>query len=142
MKRILFLIMLLCAVGACSQPGVDNHELEGNWDAMKLDKPKLEFTAEGGVDTVTVKNYTSWWVSGGYNLKRDENGIGTQDGKYYHPTRFVFLDAEWFQALVPDNGKSNQVIVTVDANTLGKPREAILEMTGGDIFSHILIYQQ
>ncbi|MBO4605832.1 MAG: BACON domain-containing protein [Bacteroidales bacterium] len=142
MKRILFLIMFLCAVGACSQPGVDNHELEGNWESMKLDKPKLEFTSEGGVDTVTVKNYTSWWISVGYNLKRDENGIGTQDGKYYHPTRFDFLDAEWFQALVPDNGKSNQVIVTVGANTLGKPREAVLEMTAGDIFGTILIYQQ
>lgn len=109
---------------------------------MKLDKPKLKFTSEGGVDTVTVKNYTSWWISVGYNLKRDENGIGTQDGNYYHPTRFDFLDAEWFQALVPDNGKSNQVIVTVDANTLGKPREAVLEMTAGDIFGTILIYQQ
>ena len=44
--------------------------------------------------------------------------------------------------MVPDKGKSNTIIITVDPiNHGGRPREAIITMTVGDAFSNISIAQ-
>lgn len=150
MKRIIIALISLSFVLACDSPAKEETKEDidpivvpepGGWDSMKLDKSnKLVFANEGGEYTISVTNYTSWWISGGYNIKRDEDGTVTQD--FISPASPNSLDADWFHAIVPDKGNSNEVIVTVDANSSGQIREAIIEMTAGDIFCSLLISQQ
>ena len=151
MKRLVASLFCFFLLLACSNPvtepakeDIDQPELieSGIWHSMTLDKSKLEYVREGGIDSISVTNYTSWWICGGYYIKRDENGISSQDGKYIPRNSSDSLDASWFRAVVPHKGGSNKVIVTVDPNNSGKNREAIIEMTAGDIFADILIYQQ
>ena len=53
------------------------------------------------------------------------------------------LDGGWYHVIVPDKGKSNTVIITVDPlSGDGNPREAIIEMQAGDAFTKISIAQQ
>ena len=42
--------------------------LDGAWDPMELDKTHVNFPSEGGQNTVSVLNYTRWWINGGYDF--------------------------------------------------------------------------
>jgi hypothetical protein len=53
------------------------------------------------------------------------------------------LDGGWYHVTVPDKGKSNTIIITVDPlSGDGNQREAIIEMQAGDAFTKISIAQQ
>ena len=53
------------------------------------------------------------------------------------------LDGGWYRVTVPDKGKSNTIIITVDPlSDGGNPREAIIEMQAGNAFTKISISQQ
>ena len=55
---------------------------------------------------------------------------------------YDILDGGWYHVMVPDKGKSNTIIITVDPiDHGGRPREAIITMTVGDAFSNISIAQ-
>lgn len=43
--------------------------------------------------------------------------------------------------MVPDKGKSNAIIITVDSHDGAEPREAVVEMQAGDAFTRISICQ-
>ena len=51
------------------------------------------------------------------------------------------LDGGWYHILVPDKGKSNTVIITVDPHDDTKPRQATIEMQAGNAFTTFTISQ-
>ena len=54
----------------------------------------------------------------------------------------VNMDGGWYHILVPDKGKSNTVIITVDPHDDTKPRQATIEMQAGNAFTKFTISQQ
>ena len=54
---------------------------------------------------------------------------------------YDILDGSWYHASVPDKGRSNKIIITVDRNDTAKPRQATIEMEAGDAFTRVKIYQ-
>ena len=122
--------------------------LDGAWDPMELDKTHVNFPSEGGQNTVSVLNYTRWWIIGGEEVFRiDDQKINSDyihadssDGE--EACTYDILDGGWYHVMVPDKGKSNTIIITVDPiDHGGCPREAIITMTVGDAFSNISIAQ-
>ena len=144
MKRILFALISLAAIlTSCEQIILD-----GDWDPIELDKKHVNFPSEGGQNTVSALNYSRWWICGGYGSKTQVNGRWENDD-YVYPTSSVeeyvtydTLDGGWFHVLVPDQGKSNTVIITVEPNEGSEPRTAIIDMTVGDSFTSISISQK
>ena len=101
---------------------------DGDWDPMKLSKKEFVFPAEGGTDSIKVKNYSSWWIDYAY-----------VDKNYYHDD-YRSTKADWMEVVVPDD-KRNWVFVTVSENTTDSLRKAYLHMTVGDTFKEIPITQ-
>ena len=127
MKRLSYIIILITAVSAFISC---EHVLcvDGAWDPMELDKTYVNFPSEGGQNTVSVLNYTLWWIVGGYT---SVNEIGAQDT----------LDGGWYHLTVPDKCKSNVVIVTVEPND-GEARHTIIQMQSGNAFTTFSISQE
>lgn len=143
MKRIITLLAALACICSC-----DKLLEEGRWEPMELDRQHLNFLSECGEQVVVVLNYSRWWISGAYDY------VEMVDGKleyrnYVHPTSsggeetctFDILDGGWYHVSVPDKGRSNTVIIKVDQNIPAKPRQAIINMTAGDVFTSISIHQ-
>ena len=80
MKRF-FQIFLLAAMitAVCS---CEEMQKDGAWDPVKLDKSHVEFPSEGGQNTISVLNYTRWWINGGYEA-------ATQVGDYFEYTNYI-----------------------------------------------------
>ena len=74
MKRLSYIIIFITFVSAFISC---EHVLcvDGAWDPMELDKAHVNFPSEGGQNTVSVLNYTLWWIVGGYT---SVNEIGDQ----------------------------------------------------------------
>ena len=67
MKRFFQTILFATAIMvACS---CEELQKDGAWDPVELDKSNIEFPAEGGQETVTALNYTSWWINGLYDIR-------------------------------------------------------------------------
>ena len=148
MKRLSYIIILITAVSAFISC---EHVLcvDGAWDPMELDKTHVNFPSEGGQNTVSVLNYTRWWISGGYDLAELVDNQWEYRG-YVHATSsdgeeactYDILEGSWYHVMVPDKGKSNTIIITVDPiGDRGQPREAVIEMQAGNAFSKISIAQ-
>ena len=54
---------------------------------------------------------------------------------------YDILDGGWYRVTVPDKGRSNTVVISVDPNDTAKPRTAIIDMTAGDVFTQISVSQ-
>ncbi|MBR3568386.1 MAG: BACON domain-containing protein [Salinivirgaceae bacterium] len=119
-KIAISLIALFATAISCTKESKD-----GDWDPMKLSKNEIVFPAEGGTDSIKVKNYSSWWISSVFVNNSDD---------------FRSTKADWMEVVVP-NDKRNWVFVTVSENTTDSIRQAYLEMTAGDIFKSIPITQ-
>lgn len=123
--------------------------IDGGWPAIQLDRPEVSLPSEGGTIVVSMLNYKSWWINGGYSAEPDEEGIWQRVGDYFHAISsdgeqacsFDILEGDWFHAVVPNKGDSNQLFITVDQNYLAKPRHAIIEMECGDVFTTIKVNQ-
>ena len=146
MKRLSHIIMLITAVSAFISC---EHVLcvDGAWDPMELDKTHVNFPSEGGQNTVSVLNYTLWWIVGGYT---SVNEIGDQQNysDFIHATSSEgengaqdTLDGGWYHLTVPDKCKSNAVIVTVEPND-GEARHTIIQMQSGNAFTTFSISQE
>ena len=124
-------------------------ELDGIWDPIKVDKSKLEFATNGGEQLVSMQNYGTWWISGGYEDLRKIDGKAEYKN-YVYPTStdgkdactYDLLDGGWYSVTIPDKGRSNTAIVVTKENNTGQPRKATIIMTVGDAFCHIEIMQQ
>lgn len=123
-------------------------KMEGDWDPIKMDKPEVHFPSAGGEETVTATNYSGWWINGGYEDAQYVDGrieyvnyvyAGSTDG----PDAYTYdiLDGGWYHASVPNKGRSNKLIITVDRNITAKPRQATIQMEAGDAFTSVKIYQ-
>ena len=135
-------MLLLCSFSC------EHDDPDGAWDPIKIDKPELHFTSDGGEEIVTATNYASWWINGGFEDSQYVNGTweyvnyvyaGSSDGEEAYT--YDILDGGWYHARVPDKGRSNQLIITVDQNITAKPRQATIEVEAGDAFSSVKIYQ-
>ena len=149
MKKIhLGLLSLSLLFTACSLD-LTSTEADGKWEEMKLSKKEIHFDHKGGTDTISVKNYSSWWISSARNeTSADTNYIlptsidtGTIDNR--------LISGGWWSAEVLKDSP-NKVVVTVNgaetclSEDCGKevfPRKAIITMTAGDIFESFVIYQ-
>lgn len=142
MKRVIFAMLLVATISSLMSC---EHVIcvdDGAWDPIELDRNHVNFTQEGGQTVVTALNYPRWWISGGYDME-----IG--QGDYIYPTSsggedactHDILEGSWFYISVPDKGKSNLVIITVDLHYDMKPRSAIVEMQAGNAFTRISITQ-
>ena len=121
MKKLIALSLIALSLTTTSCVSED-------WDPMKLSKKEFVFPAEGGTDSIKVKNYSSWWIEHAFV---DKN---------YYCDDFRSTKADWMEVVVPDD-KRNWVFVTVSENTTDSIRKAYLEMTAGDIFKSIPITQ-
>lgn len=126
MKRFLYAIAFVATLFLSSS--CEEVILDGAWDPIELDKNHVNFPKEGGQNTVSALNYNHWWISGGYE---------SADTYSYD-----VLDGGWYHVLVPDKGKSNTVIITVDPNDDVNPRDAIIQMQAGNAFTSFSISQQ
>lgn len=135
MKRGLILLVAIVSLCGC------NKMIDGDWEPMKLDKQQLTFTSEGGEEVVTVTNYTVWWISGAYNDNNRQNYIlpTSTDGEEAYT--YDILDGGWYRVMVPDKGRSNTAVISVDPNDTAKPRTTTIDMTSGDIFTKIHVTQ-
>ena len=134
--------LLLCSFSC-------EHETpDGQWDPIEMDKPEVHFTSEGGEQTVTATNYSGWWINGGYEDAQYVNGkweyvnyvySSSTDGQ--EACTYDILDGGWYHAAVPDKGRSNKLVITVDQNITAKPRQAIIDMEAGDAFTTVKIFQ-
>ena len=144
MKRILIIIAAIASLWSCEETIYD-----GAWVPMELDKTHVNFPPEGGQNTASVLNYTRWWISGGYDFAELVDSQWEYRG-YVHATSsdgeqactYDILEGSWYHVMVPDKGKSNTIIITVDPiGDGGRPREAVINMTVGDAFANISIAQ-
>lgn len=149
MKKIYcYLLFLALCFTACSLD-LSSTEAEGKWEEMKLSKKEVHFEHTGGTDTISVKNYSSWWISSARNET-------SADTNYILPTSIDtgaidnrLISGGWWSAEVLKDSP-NKVVVTVNgaetclSEDCGKevfPRKAIITMTAGDIFNNFVIYQ-
>ena len=142
---------ILAAMAALIMTGTsceDKFAKNGDWPPIMMDKSEVHFTSEGGEETVTAKNYSYWWINGGYEDALEVNGrldylnyvcAESTDGQDAYT--YDILDGGWYHASVPDKGRSNKIIITVDRNNTAKPRQATIEMEAGDAFTRVKIYQ-
>ncbi len=143
MKRIITLLAALACICSCDEVFED-----GRWEPMKLDRQHLNFTSKGGEQVVVVLNYSRWWISEAYDYAKMFDGK-LEYWNYVHPTSsggeetctLDILDGGWYHVSVPDKGRSNTVIIKVDQNIPAMPRQAIINMTAGDVFTSISIHQ-
>ena len=150
MKKIYcYLLFLALCFTACSLD-LSSTEADGKWEEMKLSKKEVHFEHTGGSDTISVKNYSSWWISSARNET-------SADTNYILPTSIDtgaidnrLISGGWWSAEVLKDSP-NKVVVTVNgaetclSEDCGKevfPRKAIITMTAGDIFESITIYQK
>ena len=147
-KKHLGLLSLSLLFTACSLD-LTSTEADGKWEEMKLSKKEIHFDHKGGTDTISVKNYSSWWISSARNET-------SADTNYILPTSidtgaidYRLISGGWWSAEVLKDSP-NKVVITVNgaetclSEDCGKevfPRKAIVTMTAGDIFKTFVIYQ-
>ena len=137
--------ILFLSVASILLAGCDKDEPDGLWPPIKLDKSSITFSAQGGQETVSMKNYSFWWINAGYEGMENINGewvynnVATPECSEEY--NYDILDGGWYQAVVPNNGRSNQLVVTVQANSTGVERKATIAMEAGDAFTTIQISQ-
>lgn len=149
MKRFVYAIALVATMFFASSCEETIFQKDGDWDPIELDKTHVNFPPEGGQNTVSALNYSRWWINGGYevtciadqNINSEYIHASSSDG--YETHTYDILDGGWYHVTVPDKGKSNTIIITVDPlSGDGNPREAIIGMQAGDAFTKISIAQK
>lgn len=145
MKRILTFLAAIVALSACEEVIMD-----GSWESIRTDKNHVNFPPEGGQNAVSALNYSRWWISGGYDAAELVDNqceyIGyvhaiSSDGE--EACTYDILEGSWYHVMVPEKGRSNTIIITVDPTGDAEgPREAVIEMQAGNAFTRITIAQQ
>lgn len=147
-KLYCYLLFLSLCFTACSLD-VAGSDPDGKWDEMKLSKKEVHFDHTGGTDTISVKNYSSWWFSSACNEECTDGNYILPDGPETENVGFNHITGGWWSAEVLKDSPNKVVITANGAETClsedcGKevfPRKAIVTMTAGDIFKTFVIYQ-
>lgn len=147
-KLYCYLLFLSLCFTACSLD-VAGSDPDGKWDEMKLSKKEVHFDHTGGTDTISVKNYSSWWFSSACNEECTDGNYILPDGPETENVGFNHITGGWWSAEVLKDSP-NKVVITANGAEIclsedcGKevfPRKAIVTMTAGDIFKTFVIYQ-
>ena len=149
MKRFFQTFLFAAMITAFCSCEEEKMQKDGAWDPVELDKSHVEFPSEGGQNTVVALNYTRWWINGGYEVATQVGGH-IEYTNYIHATSsggeqactYDVLDGGWYRVVVPEQGKSNTVIITVDPHDDAKPRRALVEMQAGNAFAKFSISQR
>lgn len=143
MKRILTIMAAIICLCSCEETILD-----GAWDPMELDKTHVNFPSEGGQNTVSVLNYNSWWIAGGYDVAELVDNQWEYSGYVYATSSdgegantSDILEGSWYHVTVPNKGQSNTIIITVDPLGDSKARQAMIEMQAGNTFARISLQQ-
>lgn len=147
-KLYCYLLFLSLCFTACSLD-VAGSDPDGKWDEMKLSKKEVHFDHTGGTDTISVKNYSTWWFASACNEECTDGNYILPDGPETENVGFNHITGGWWSAEVLKDSPNKVVITANGAETClsedcGKevfPRKAIVTMTAGDIFKTFVIYQ-
>ena len=146
MKHLCFCSAL--AVAALLSVSCERDHPLGGWDPIEVDKPEVHFASGGGEETVTALNYGGWWLNFGYEGMMDEcgfsryiNEVGATSTDGREAFTYDLLDGGWYHAAVPNKGRSNELVITVDQNTTSTPRKAFIKVQAGDAFGSVRIIQ-
>ena len=112
MKHILYILTALFLVAGCSPE--TNPEVQKA--ALSADKTTLEFTADGGEQTITVTASETLYLVPGANWVKTRKGTKSNDHK-------------------------TVVTVTVEANTASQPRQTNISLVAGDEKLYVDILQ-
>ncbi len=142
---LLFLALLFTA---CSL-NVTTSDPDGLWEKMKLSKKEVHFDHAGGTDTVSVLNYSTWWFSSACDGECADDNYILPDGPETENVGFNHITGSWWSAEVLKDSPNKIVITSGGALTCPVddcdkevyPKKAIINVTAGDIFSSITIYQ-
>lgn len=144
MKRICFLtcVVVLYLLGtSCTKK---------EWAGIRLDKPELTFSSEGGEETVTNLNRNYLGIL--YAWEGTQMVSGEKEMVNYVPCTEVFdgevafvIDGGWYRVIQPqgnDKQASNQIFITVEPNTSSAPRHVSISLKSGNYFSTMYIDQK
>ena len=148
-KLYCYLLFLSLCFTACSLD-VAGSDPDGKWDEMKLSKKEVHFDHTGGTDTISVKNYSSWWFSSACNEECTDGNYILPNGSETENAGLNHISGGWWRAEVLKDSPNKVIITANGAETClsedcGKeafPRKAIITMTAGDIFKSFFIYQE
>jgi len=123
---------------------------DGLWDEMKLSKKEMHFGPKGGTDTISVKNYSSWWFSSACDGDCTNNIYILPDTLETGYPDIHNINGGWWKGKILEDSP-NKAVITVDSletceseecDKKTTSRKAVITMTAGDIFSSIIIYQE
>lgn len=123
---------------------------DGLWDEMKLSKKEMHFGPKGGTDTISVKNYSSWWFSSACDGDCTNNIYILPDTLETGYPDIHNINGGWWKGKILEDSP-NKAVITVDSletceseecDQKTTSRKAVITMTAGDIFSSIIIYQE
>ena len=134
--------VLLAFIASFVSISCEKQIADGDWPPIEVNKETLNFPKEGGVDSVYTQNYTSWWISSGYQGESynhiEPTTIKGEDGKTYQQ-----IDGDWFKVTVlRQKPHSNTAVVWVKKNDTDSTRQAGFSMTVGNSVKYISIYQE
>ena len=146
MKYLCFCSAL--AVAVLLSASCERDVLLGGWDPIEVDKPEVHFASGGGEETVKALNYGGWWLNFGYEGIMNEcgfslyiNEVGATSTGGQEACTYDLLDGGWYHAAVPNKGRSNELVITVDQNTTSTSRHAFIKVQAGDAFGSVSITQ-
>lgn len=148
-KRLGSFVFLLASILISAQCNRQEEPAEIHLFALQLDKPHITFPSEGGTETVTafIDDNSTVSAIGGIKYGVEflfADGVW-EEGEYTYSTDSQYgaldlLDGGWFHAMIPRNGYSNELIITVDENLTGHPRRVQIHI--GAVYVGIITIDQ
>lgn len=132
---LVFLAVMAIAFAACDDTDDNSSKIT---PLLEPNNSNLSFTAEGGVQTLTVKNATELNITQinnkvqNNNSQSETNVCSVQNGKIANPKNVT--EGGWFTAkVVSVDGVDKQIVFTVSKNTDTKnSRDKFIHVTCGD----------
>lgn len=106
----------------------------GKWNPIEVNRNEITIPANGGSTIVTMYNYREWWIDD----VQDYDGRYTTNRRIYDDRTQVNTD--WYSLEVPTQDR-HTLIIRVDANLTGEPRKIVIDMTVGNSFEKIYVWQ-
>ena len=127
--KTLMLVGLIFFVG-CSDKDVEQPVGDPRTSDLILNKDSIMMDAAGGVDTLIVENYNEWGVVGGYTIIDGDTTVYHLEPAMQMPYDYkhYLLRGEWFKLEIPNLGKSNKAIVTLEPNDTKQERVMVAVM--------------
>ena len=127
--KALMLVGLISFV-SCSDKEVELPVGDPRTPDLILNKDSIIMDAKGGVDTLIVENYNEWAVTGGYTIIDGDTTDYHLEPAMQMPYDYkhYLLRGEWFKLEIPNLGKSNKAVVTLEPNDTEQERVMVAVM--------------